>query len=49
MGMQRVKINAATIGVINGAGQQVIKIHYDGRHHNQPRRLPPVFIKKKRY
>ena len=44
--MQRVKINAAAIGVINGIGQQVIKIHYHGRHHDQPRLFPSIFKEK---
>jgi len=43
------KINAATIGIVNGTRQQVVKIHNHRQHHDQPRQLPSMFIEKKRY
>ncbi len=46
--MQRVKINAATIGIVNGMRPQVIKIHNHGQRHDQPRLFPSIFKEKNR-
>ena len=44
--MQGVKINAATVGIVNGTGQQVVKVNNHGQHHDQPRLLPSTFKEK---
>jgi len=49
IGMQRVKINAATVGIVNGAGQQVVKIDNHGQYHDKPHLLPSMLEKKNRY
>mgnify|MGYP001827162878 FL=1 len=43
--MQRVKINAAAVGIVNGIGQQVVKINNHCQGHDQPR-LQPSMLKK---
>jgi hypothetical protein len=48
VGMQRVKINAATVGIVNGTGQQVVKINNHCQYHDKPRLLPSMFKKKNR-
>jgi hypothetical protein len=47
--MQRVKIDAATIGIVNGAGQQVVKINSHRQDHNQPRPTPSIFKEENGY
>jgi hypothetical protein len=47
--MQRVKINAATIWIVYGTGQQMVKINSHGQYHDQPRRLPSMLEEKNRY
>jgi hypothetical protein len=44
--MQWMKIDAATISVVNGTRHQVIKIDCHCQHHDQPR-LSPAFLKEK--
>ena len=44
--MQRVKINAATVGIVNGTGQQVVKINNHGQYHDKPRLQPSIFKEK---
>jgi len=46
IGMQRVEINAATVGIVNGTGQQVVKINHHGQYHDQPSLLPSTFKEK---
>jgi hypothetical protein len=46
--MQRMKIDAATVWVINRICQQVIKIHNHCQHHDQPRQPPAFLIEKDR-
>ena len=46
--MQGMKINAATIGIVNGTGQQVVKVYNHRQHHDQPRRFPSRFKEKNR-
>jgi hypothetical protein len=40
------KIDAATIRVIYGIGQKMVKIHNHSQNHNQPCRPPALFKKK---
>jgi hypothetical protein len=47
--MQWMKINAATIGIVNGIGQQVVKIHNHRQRHDQPGLFPSIFEDKYRY
>jgi hypothetical protein len=47
VGMQRVKINAATVGIVNGTGQQVVKINNHCQYHDKPGLLPSMFKEKK--
>jgi len=44
--MQWMKIDAATVWVVNRIGHQVIKIHCHCQRHDQPG-LPPAFLKEK--
>ena len=46
IGMQRMKIDAAAIGIVNGIGYQVIEIHGHCQRHQQPS-LPPAILEKK--
>jgi len=46
--MQRMKINAATTGVVNGTRQQVVKIYNHCQRHDQPRQFPSRFKEKNR-
>jgi len=41
--MQWMKINAATIGIVDRTRQQMIKIHYHCQRHDQPGLFPSIF------
>jgi len=38
--MQRMKANAAAVGVVDGVGQQMVDIHQHGGHKNKIGELP---------
>jgi len=40
--MERVKPDAAPVGIENGVGQQVIDVDDHGRHHDEPARQPLI-------
>ena len=44
--MQRVRINAATVGIVNGTCQQVVKINNHGQCHDKPRLQPSMLEEK---
>ncbi len=47
--MQRMKSDAAAIGIVDGAGNKMIEIDKHGRHHHKPNLDPPIGIGQTRY